>query len=98
MTDTPPEVMRRYRAMLLEFLTTDPVWLTMPDFQMAFPFTETDAWLLFDADAVSQPIYLGKLNMGGRGYRPLPGDVEFVSGRPDWKYILSLYLGCDTDP
>ena len=26
------------------------------------------------------------------------GHVEFVSGRPESKYILSLYLGCDTDP
>jgi len=62
------------------------------------------AWLFLDGDGgydgtrnnIPDPI--DNHGSAGGNISFCDGHVEFVSGRPDSKYILSLYLGCDTDP
>jgi prepilin-type processing-associated H-X9-DG protein len=62
------------------------------------------AWLFLDGDDgflgsrnnIPDPIDNHGADGGNISF--CDGHVEFVSGRPDSKYILSLYLGNDTDP
>jgi len=62
------------------------------------------AWMFLDGDGGYQgtrnniPDPIDNHGADGGNISFCDGHVEFVSGRPDWKYILSLYLGCDTDP
>ena len=62
------------------------------------------AWLFLDGDGgyagtrnnIPDPIDNHGADGGNISF--CDGHVEFVSGHPESKYILSLYLGCDSDP
>jgi prepilin-type N-terminal cleavage/methylation domain-containing protein/prepilin-type processing-associated H-X9-DG protein len=62
------------------------------------------AWLFLDGDGgyngtrnnIPDPIDNHGPDGGNISF--CDGHVEFVSGKPDKTYILSLYLGCDSDP
>lgn len=62
------------------------------------------AWMFLDGDGgyagtrsnIPDPIDNHGADGGNISF--CDGHVEFVSGRPDSKYILSLYIGCDSDP
>ncbi len=62
------------------------------------------AWLFLDGDGGYQgtrnniPDPIDNHGADGGNVSFCDGHVEFVSGRPSSKYILSLYLGCDSDP
>lgn len=62
------------------------------------------AWLFLDGDGGYQgtrsniPDPIDNHGADGGNISFCDGHVEFVSGRPSSKYILSLYLGCDSDP
>jgi prepilin-type N-terminal cleavage/methylation domain-containing protein/prepilin-type processing-associated H-X9-DG protein len=62
------------------------------------------AWLFLDGDGGYEgtrnniPDPIDNHGSAGGNISFCDGHVEFISGRPDSKYILSLYLGCDTDP
>ncbi len=76
-------------------------------FSAGFKGTRTSpsrAWLFLDGDGGYQgtrsniPDPIDNHGADGGNISFCDGHVEFVSGRPKEKYILSLYLGCDTDP
>ena len=62
------------------------------------------AWMFLDGDGgfngtrnnIPDPI--DNHGAAGSNVSFCDGHVEFVSARPEKKWILSLYLGCDTDP
>jgi prepilin-type N-terminal cleavage/methylation domain-containing protein/prepilin-type processing-associated H-X9-DG protein len=62
------------------------------------------AWMFLDGDGgyagtrnnIPDPI--DNHGADGRNISFCDGHVEFVSGRPESKYITSLYIGCDADP
>jgi prepilin-type N-terminal cleavage/methylation domain-containing protein len=62
------------------------------------------AWLFLDGDGGYQgtrnniPDPIDNHGEAGGNISFCDDHFEFVSGRPSSKYILSLYLGCDTDP
>ena len=62
------------------------------------------AWLFLDGDGGYEgtrnniPDPIDNHGAAGGNISFCDGHVEFVSGHPESKYILSLYLGCDTDP
>jgi len=62
------------------------------------------AWLFLDGDGGYEgtrnniPDPIDNHGAAGGNISFCDGHVEFVSGRPESKYILSLYLGCDSDP
>jgi|ERR1022692_652063 prepilin-type N-terminal cleavage/methylation domain-containing protein/prepilin-type processing-associated H-X9-DG protein len=62
------------------------------------------AWLFLDGDGGYQgtrnniPDPIDNHGADGGNVSFCDGHVEFVSGRPSSKYILSLYLGCDSNP
>jgi prepilin-type processing-associated H-X9-DG protein len=62
------------------------------------------AWLFLDGDGGYQgtrnniPDPIDNHGADGGNISFCDGHVEWVSGKPDRKYILSLYLGNDTDP
>ena len=62
------------------------------------------AWLFLDGDGGYQgtrnniPDPIDNHGADGGNVSFCDGHVEFVSGRPSAKYILSLYLGCDSNP
>lgn len=68
------------------------------------PAGPSRAWLFLDGDGgydgtrnnIPDPI--DNHGSAGGNISFCDGHVEFVSGKPESKYILSLYLGCDTDP
>ncbi len=62
------------------------------------------AWVFLDGDGGYEgtrnniPDPIDNHGAAGGNISFCDGHVEFVSGHPESKYILSLYLGCDTDP
>lgn len=62
------------------------------------------AWLFLDGDGGYQgtrnniPDPIDNHGADGGNVSFCDGHAEFVSGRPSSTYILSLYLGCDSDP
>ena len=62
------------------------------------------AWMFLDGDGGYEgtrnniPDPIDNHGADGGNISFCDGHVEFVSGKPESKYILSLYLGCDTDP
>ncbi len=68
------------------------------------PAGASRAWMFLDGDGgyagtrnnIPDPIDNHGVDGGNISF--CDGHVEFVSARPESKYILSLYLGCDSDP
>ncbi|MBI3853224.1 MAG: prepilin-type N-terminal cleavage/methylation domain-containing protein [Verrucomicrobia bacterium] len=64
----------------------------------------SQAWLFLDGDGGYQgtrnniPDPIDNHGADGGNISFCDGHVEFVSDRPEKRYILSLYLGCDSDP
>lgn len=73
-----------------------PYRRSIPGPSRAWLFLDGDDGFLGSRNNIPDPIDNHGADGGNISF--CDGHVEFVSGRPDSKYILSLYLGNDTDP
>src|SRR5258706_12630929 len=75
-----------------------PLVSRAPDSALREPDCSWTAMAAIRARTITFPIQL-IITAPTAGMFPfVTAHVEFVSGRPSSKYILSLYLGCDSDP